>query len=749
MRKLVWLTLGFTAACVIGVYLVSGTWLLWLSLFALWAGIALHFLKTNCSRCIAATLLGLAAGFVWLWGYQQLRLDTVRVYDGETVCTTVEIAEYSYETDYGVAAEGYIKLDGKQYRICVYLVGEETLSPGDRVEGEIRLRMTVEGGKQKPTYHRGNGIFLLGYVDEDATVTHARSVPVKYLASQYRRSILSMLDKIFPGDTFGFAKALLLGESQDLSYSVDAAFKVSGIRHVIAVSGLHVSILMSLVYLFAGRNRLLVPLLGFPLLFAFAALAGFTPSIVRACVMQGLLILALMLNKEYDPPTALAVAVLVMLLVNPITITSVSFQLSAGCVAGILLFSRKIYDAVLSGKREKWTKGRGLRAKAIRWSVSSFSVTLSAMAITTPLSAWYFGTVSLVGILTNLLTLWVVSFVFYGIMIACALGFMYLPLGHAVAWIVSWPMRYVLGTSRLLSSFPLAAVYTCSVYIVIWLLMSYLLIAVFLIIKKKRPVLLTLCILSGLVVAVTLSFLIPRLDDYRVTVLDAGQGQCIILQTEGRYYLVDCGGDIEKAVAEEAAQLLLSQGVTKLDGVFLTHYDKDHAGGLPYFLSAVPTKTLYLPDIPDDGTIRQTLEDQYADKICWITEKIKLPTKGFSVSAFPAEKETKGNESSLCLLFQRKNCDILITGDRSSIGERALLKETQLPKLELLVVGHHGSADSTSLQLLHATKPTTAVISVGRNNNHGHPTEEVLRKLELYHVRVYRTDLNGTIVFRG
>ena len=100
-------------------------------------------------------------------------------------------------------------------------------------------------------------------------------------------------------------------------------------------------------------------------------------------------------------------------------------------------------------------------------------------------------------------------------------------------------------------------------------------------------------------------------------------------------------------------------------------------------------------------------------------------------------------------MFQREDCDILITGDRSATGERALLEQTTLPQLELLVVGHHGSASSTSFELLEATKPKMAAICVGENNYHGHPTQEVLVKLRLFHTEIYRTDIHGTILFRG
>ena len=111
--------------------------------------------------------------------------------------------------------------------------------------------------------------------------------------------------------------------------------KVSGIRHVAAVSGLHVTILFSLVYVLTGRRKWLAALLGFPVLVLFALVAGFSPSIVRACVMLGLMILAMLLNRAYDGPSALSFAVLILLLINPWSITDVSFQLSVCSLTGL------------------------------------------------------------------------------------------------------------------------------------------------------------------------------------------------------------------------------------------------------------------------------------------------------------------------------------------------------------------------------------------------------------------------------
>ena len=749
MRKLMWLAIGFAIACIVGVYLVFGNWLLLLFGVALTASIPLFLLKTKNSRVTAFALLGCALGFLWLWGYHTLYLNTLKPYDGQTLYTTVEVRDYSFETSYGCAADGRITLEGKTYKVRIYLPESEAVAPGDQIEGKLRLRMTIAGGKQPATHHQGDGIFLLGYFDEDATIQNAAEFPKGCLPAKWRHDILSRIAQLFPETTKSFAKALLLGDTHDLTYEQDTAFKLSGIRHVVAVSGLHVAILFSFVYMVTGKQRYLTALIGIPVLILFAAAAGFTPSVVRACVMQGLIILAMIFDKEYDPPTALAAAALTMLLVNPITITSVSFQLSVGCMVGIFLFYRRIHDYILRGKRKEKAKGNSLRAKILRWCVNTVSITLSAGIVTTPLVAWYFDMVSLIGILTNLLTMWLISFIFYGIMLCLGLSFVWAAGASVVAKIVSVPIAYVTGVAELLSRIPLSAVYTCSIYIVIWLAVAYGLFFIMLYSKKRKPLRSILAILIALALCVSASYIEPRLDDYRITVFDVGQGQCVLFQSKGETWVVDCGGDSGDNAAETVAQYLLSQGITHLNGLFLTHYDRDHANGALQLLSRIYVETLYLPNMEDTGTIRLELEKNYSQRICWVEEKTVLSDNRFTITMYPALGKEDKNENSMCLLFQRGNYDILITGDRNITGERELLSRESLPKLELLILGHHGAADSTSLDLLEATVPTAVVISVGNGNFFGHPAQETLLRLSLYQTKIYRTDIHGTIIFRG
>ena len=741
-----WFTIGFTAACLTGVYLVSGWWLLVLSCFALAALLAAFCVNSTRSKIAACALLGCVIGLLWLFGFDKLYLQPVRQTDGESVILSFEVTDYSRPTETGITAEGKTKLHGKTYQLQFYINEDIILSPGDRVEGGFTLRYTGSG-KQDPTYHQGKGIFLLAYPKGEISIQYADAVPTKHFASKLRQKILALLDTVFPEDTASFAKALLMGDTYEMPYEMATSLRVSGVYHIVAVSGLHVSILVALVCLLCWHRRILTALVGIPLLWLFAMVAGMSASIVRACVMQSLILLALMTDQEYDPPTALAAAVLLLLATNPLAITSISFQLSVGCILGIFFFTQRIHDYLLKQTPLGPAKGKSRKAKLTRFAVSSVSVSLGAMSLTTPLCALYFGSVSIVGILTNLLLLWLVILVFYGIMAACLLGALWLPLGICVGWILSWPIRGILWVTDMISRVPVSSVYTSSIYIVAWLVFAYVLITVFVKMKKKHPWVMTCCLVGGLVGAILCSWLEPRMDDFRFTAVDVGQGQCLILQNEGKYYMVDCGGDTGDKAADKASQLLLSQGVFRLDGLIITHYDADHAGGVSQLLSRIPTNKIYMPITDGDNRLRDELTQKYSDKIQWVESQTQL--NEVDITIYPSVNREDANESSLCILFQPADCDILITGDRSFEGETELMNQVELPDLEIIVAGHHGSRTSTSWDLLNETRPDIAVISVGADNRYGHPTWDTLERLKLFGCGIYRTDLEGTLIFRG
>lgn len=741
MRRLMWLTIGFGAACVVGAYFYQVD-LLWLALAAAvcFGGALAVGLKWKRSRPVAVIFLGIVVGCLWFRGYDALYMDNAQKLDEQIVTIDAVASDHSYETDYGIGVDAQTKLNGKTYNLRLYINEDTPLKPGDTIRGSFLLRYTNR--EEDETYHRGNGVFLLGYPRGDIETAPCEKTPLRFYPAVLRQKLIDIMEEAFPSDTAFFAKALLLGDRTDVDYETSTAFEISGISHIIAVSGMHVSILFSLIYLLAGKRKVITTLIGIPVILFFAAVAGFTPSITRACLMQILMMLALLFDKEYDPATALSFAALVMLAVQPMVITSASFQLSVGCMAGIFLFYQRI-KGWLEGLAfwSSW-KGRDLKARLKRWRCSGIAVSLSAQFFVTPLVACYFGAISLVGVLTNVLTIWAVSYAFYGIMAVCLLATFWGWGAKALAWLISWLIRYVLVVAKTLARFPLAAVYTQSIYIVIWAVILYVLILLFLCFKKRQPYVLIACGGIGLCLALLLSWVEPLLDDARMTVLDVGQGQCILIQADGKNYLIDCGGDSDTESADLAAETLLSQGVARLDGLILTHYDRDHAGGVPYLLSRVPADAVFLPDVVNEEGI-----DVPSGTEAFVREDVTLQWADNSLTIFAPVLSTSSNESGLSVLFSGGNCDILITGDMNTLGETLLLHEKQIPELTALVAGHHGSKSSTGEKLLEATTPEYVFISVG-DNSYGHPHETVLERLERYGCAVYRTDQSGTIIFR-
>lgn len=741
-----WFVLGFGTACGLCAY----TWHLDHLLLPTAACVLLFAILTAAGRRyktlrrFAVIALGCAAGFGWFHLYSSLYLQDSAKLDGAVQQAEIICTDYSVPSDYGSYAEGYITVDGKPYRVRVSLKEDLQIAPGDELRGTFSFYTTTPGGERPSVYRQSEGIFLTAYARDVEKHSGSGKTPFWAYPAIWRETLKNLLERSFPEDTVSFAKAILLGDRSGISYETSTAFKLSGISHIIAVSGMHVAILSALLCRFCFNRRYLILLAGTPILILFAAITGFSPSITRAVIMQILMMLGMALDREYDGITALSFAAFAMLLVNPLVISSVSFQLSVGCMLGIFLFEEPLSHWMT---RQLKAKGKGIPAKCKRWIGRTISVTLASMSLTTPLVAYYFGAVSLVSVVTNLLVLWVMGAVFYGALLVCIAGWVFPGACGVIAWVVSWPIRYILWIAKLLASFPLAAVYVQSIYIVAWLILCYALLAVFCLDHLRKPLLLLSCMVISLCAALCLSWLEPMRWEYSVTVLDVGQGQSILLQSEGRTFLVDCGGSSDTKSADIAAETLLAGGTDHLDGIILTHFDRDHAGGIFNLLTRISADWILVPKCRDGEVTLQQLESYMPGKVTVVSETSEISYDNTVMTVFPPVLERSGNENSLCILFQGEKYGTLITGDREHLGESVLLKQTDLPEVDILIAGHHGAEDSTTQQLLDAVRPEYVFISVGENR-YGHPHDALLARLKNNGCIIYRTDQNGDIVFR-
>lgn len=705
---------------------------------------------------------GLSIALLWSWGY-----DMRTVYPAEQLAGTEETfvfqaADWPETGTYSVSVEArLLNQDGPDLGVLLYFYpGDEKIpdiKPGDTLTCTAQLRLADTVGGEENGYYYSKGIFLTANAAEIPTVTPAENVPLKYWPALWRRAMGECIGELFSDETAGLALALTTGDKSGLTGSFYTALKRCGLAHVVAVSGMHMSMVVMLAaMLVRRRRRKMMAIVSIPLVLVFMALTGFAPSVVRAGVMQILLLLGPALSREGDTVTSLSFALLLLLLQNPYAAMSVGLQLSFLSVAGILTITGWLNEKFFHRfplKKGK-TKPRRLYNSAVRFLVGCVTMSIGAIAFTTPLTVYYFGTVSLVSPLANLLTLWAVTVLFLLCLPAAALGGVLPVVGKVLAALaepVSWLFhRIVYGLSGL--TFASVSLETGR-YILFWLLFVYAVIGACVLFRKEkpRPIVPLCCCTITLAAALLFNTLSLRGSGLAVTVLDVGQGQSILLTAQGSTALVDCGGSGGDDPGDIAADYVQAMGRSTLDLLVLTHYHSDHACGVPELMERLDVVALAVPDVEPDSALRAeilALAEEKGTEVIFIEEDTMVELDSVSLTLYAPLGTGGGNEEGLSVLATQGDFDALITGDMNAAVERRLVKYGNLPDIELLVAGHHGSASSTSAELLEAVMPEYAVISVGYNT-YGHPAPETLDRLEQAGCTVWRTDLQGTITIRA
>ena len=745
MRKLAMFSCSFAAAAALYVWLLPRKYTLYVITAFLVTALVLHFCSLSVAKLGKLCALGLAVGLLWSWGYERVKLDPLRAYCGEERQITVHISDAAQKTDYGSRVQA--RINGGN--ILLYLdCPPEELSLGDTVTVTAEIVDVSRGsGDSENLYYQSRDISLLGFQRGDVTITPAEHLSFRDYPAAAVIALREHINSIFPDDTEGFVRALLTGDRSGLSYRVSNEMSIVGISHVIAVSGMHVSLLVGAIMLLCMRRRKLAAIVSFFVMFFFAAMLGFTPSVMRSVIMNSVMLLAPLLRRENDAPTSLSFALMVILAMNPWAIANISLQLSFGALAGILLLTPRMNRWLLRIVHDEALKKRFPRLRRIvRNGVAILSTSLGATVLTQPLLAMTFGSVSLIAPLTNLLLLSLIGVIFTCSFAVLLVGLLYTEFGLAGAWILSVLIRAVLQFVRLLVKVPYAAVYLTNGYVLAWLVLVYVLLGVFFLLRKRKikPVVLLFCILVSLFGACIFSA--QEAGDTAITMFDVGQGQCIFLRSGEFTVLIDCGGDRGDANGEEVARKLLMAGHQRIDKLILTHYDTDHISGTAQLLSRIEVGELLLPAISDNVDNRDriiAIAQEASVPYCFIAHDTTLSFDGGTLCLLAPPNAAVDN-ASLSALMSVEEYDILITGDMSSAQEHALLQTHTLPDLELLVAGHHGSKNATSEELLSAVTPDIVLISVGKNS-YGHPSPETLERIRAICAMVYRTDLNGDI----
>lgn len=736
MRKLCVFAGGFSAAVFAVIYGVE-PFLLLLPLLGL--------LKREDRRLRLALLCaGLALGLAWPGGYTAIIEAPWRDMVGGVARLSATVVDEPWETVLGGAATVRVAPEGGQAFRAVLYAGPEAMEllPGDQVS------FTAECERANDISDRAEGIFLLCYAQGELDAFRPERVPPSCYPAVWARALKDAVRGAFPADTAGLIQALITGDKSGLSDAQYASLKRTGLAHAVAVSGMHVAFLTGIaVQLFGARKRRTAAI-AIPVLIVFALAAGATPSVVRAVIMQVLLLLAPLLGRESDPPTSLSAALLLLLLQNPYAAAGVGLQFSFAAVAGILAFSGRMNAWVLERLGHGGAKGIPARAgrAAARFAAAGICTTLGAAAFTTPLAAYYFDSVSLVAPLANLLCLWAVSLCFSVGLLSAVLALVSPALGAAAAHLATPAARYFLWMTDKLAGVPFAAVTASGVYYRAWLLLAYGVVLLFLVMKGRRPVVPVCACVSALGLAMLLTRLSVTLGPLTVTVLNVGQGQSVVLRAGERTALVDCGGNGRNA-GDLAADYLGDFGRNRVDLLVLTHFHADHANGVLELLERVDVDVLAVPDREQEdplGAEILALAREKGTQVVCVDDDLPLKLGPALLTLYAPLGAGEANEAGLSVLCETEGFSALFTGDMDETVEARLVKYGSLPDVDLFIAGHHGSATSSSALLLEAVRPEVAVVSSGENT-YGHPKPETLLRLRDAGADIYRTDLQGNV----
>jgi len=703
---------------------------------------------------IMIALLSFAVGFLWSWSYTSLFAKPYWEYHDEIRTVNAVVSDYPVERQpRGYRVDTTIKTEGSfPVSVRLYYYNEAALVPGDIIEISARFRrtdITDDGDRFDVLVSRG--IFLSAYLPGDIKVIGA-DPGFLHFAKKIANSIAVKINELFTDDVSPFMQALLIGKRDKLyqDTALCASLSASGIIHVISISGMHISFLMGFLALIV-RNKRLFSFVGIPALLFFMAMTGFTPAVTRAGIMQIFLICAPAFRRESDSVTSLSAALLVLLAFNPYSCASAGLQLSFAATLGIIVFTARINSSVTEALRGSKVYKKKIPRSVINFIVSGLATTIGALVLTLPLTVIHFGYVSLIAPVTNLLTIGAVSLAFPVGLTAAVISFVIFPLGQIIAFPVSVIARYIIFTARMLSSVPYSVVYSSNLHIIFWLVYIYVLfIALPLLRARARQYIYPGCTAIILLFTIILfSPFVPGGNDTSVTILDVGQGMSVVLTSGENTMIVDCGSNSGENAGGIAHEFLLNQGRTSVDLLAITHFHSDHVNGVEFLLSRISVSSLAIPD-PEGSFIAEDIIElarKRGTDIIYVTETLEITLGEMKVFLYPPVGSGDENERGISILTLG-DVSALITGDMNASSERSLLRYVVLPKLDLLVVGHHGSRHSASEELLSAVLPDISVIPVGRNS-FGHPNRETLERLERFSVTIYRTDESGHISVSG
>ena len=748
MRKLAIYCASFSAAIFICSYYQSQWALVILACLIAAIGTFLYIRKRK--KVIFAAGLCFGAGIILYSIFFGFTAARAQKYFGETLRIKCTVLDYSYEAEKYTRTEAVLddgELSGFRIYLYDYSDGKITYTPGDCISVTVKIKNIKESDSAYLDNLYSKKVFLSGTVSGTPfIISHTEGA--RFVPNKIRHAIIDKIELIFDDGVSPFMKSLMLGDKSELYLNKKVYLSMSraGFMHTVAVSGLHVSFIVSLFVLLLGHRRSFnIPII--TVIWAFAFITGLTPSAVRAAIMQTVFLSAPLFSRESDGITSLFLALALILLFNPFAAASISLQMSFGAMAGIVFLSGDINRIIIDSVKSDRIK------KIIRGPAGILASTVAVSVFTVPLCVIHFGYVSLLSFITNIFGLWAVSVCFAGGYILTAISALSLPAAVLTGKIVALFAKYIFFVCNLVASVPHSVLYISSAGDIILLAALYA--SVLLILLFIKDGLKKLTVSFALVTAAVILYVSGCELYYNsakgyFAVLDVGQGQCIAAISGGRAVVVDCGGNKSTDAGEIAAAYLQSMGVSKIDALVLTHLDDDHVNGISSLAVLMDINTLVIPPnalLYDNYSVIEEICSENGIAVYMVCSAEALSVGSIKLTLYPPRDTQTGNENCMFINVDISDLDLLITGDADIDSENAFLEQYDIYGTEILVAGHHGSKYSSGYNLLSATGGKTAVISVGANY-YGHPSEQALARLSDCGYNIYRTDESGTFEYR-
>lgn len=638
------------------------------------------------------------------------------------------------------------------------------------------------------SYLARQGIYsIINYPHIDIVDTGQGFKPLAWIYS-LRNRLCQSLSLALPEPQASLAQGILLGMRGNIPYPLQDAFSRTGTAHLLAISGLHLSIIIGIFLSagiwFFGRRYYIYIWLAFLAIWLYALITGMNPPIVRGAVMGSMFLLAEYLGRQRSASTALCFAAAVMIGIEPQVLWGASFQLSFLAMSGLIFISPYFQD--WGRKSVTTTIGKeGAAVSLCNFTTDSLAVTLAAILATWPVIAYYFDIVSLVGLPATFFALPALPGIIITSAIVAVIGIFLILPAQILGWIAWLFLSYFILIIQAFDALPFSSFKLNGIYI--WQIWIYyaLLIAVMTAINYRKQVANFFHTISSQISLsirsiANLDFKIPKKwvispiliatilvwaaylnapdDKLHVSILDVGQGDAILIQTPNRQEILIDGGPSPQAIGLELGKKLPFWDKT-IDTVILTQPQADHVTGLIEVLQRYKVHQVMESGIPYDSfTYKQWLnfvnDNKIRHELVHLGQEIDLGS-GIKLevlhpsSPIPQGDSDATDSNGVVLRLEWNKVSFLFTADIGSETESYLIAQRANLKSTVLKVAHHGSLTSTSTEFLAVANPEVAAISVGTSNRFGLPDSQVVNRLteRLGNDRVLLTSTHGTIEF--